>query len=41
VGVPESDLPMLATEAAQQWTGTFNPRRFDLAGAMEVYRSAY
>lgn len=25
-GVPKSEIPMLATEAAQQWTGKFNPR---------------
>jgi len=40
-GVPEDDLPMLATEAASQWTGTFNPRPFDVDGAMEVYRRAF
>lgn len=39
-GVPESDLPMLAAEAAQQWTGNFNPRPFDSAGALEVYQWA-
>lgn len=40
-GVPESDLQMLAHEAASQWTGTFNPRQFDRAGALEVYQCAY
>jgi alcohol dehydrogenase len=40
-GVPENDLPMLAAEAASQWTGTFNPRPFDVDGAMEVYRAAF
>ena len=40
-GVPQSDLKMLATEAATQWTGTFNPRKFDFAGALEVYQQAY
>lgn len=40
-GVPEGDLPMLAAEAAGQWTGTFNPKRFDVDGAMEVYRNAF
>jgi alcohol dehydrogenase len=39
-GVPETDFGMLAAEAAQQWTGGFNPRPFDLHGAMEVYQSA-
>jgi alcohol dehydrogenase len=40
-GVPEQDLPQLAREAAGQWTGRFNPRPFDEAGALEVYRCAY
>jgi alcohol dehydrogenase len=40
-GVDESSLPELATLAAQQWTGTFNPRPFDAAGALEIYRAAY
>jgi alcohol dehydrogenase len=40
-GVPQTDLQMLAGEAALQWTGTFNPRPFDQAGAMEVYEWAY
>lgn len=40
-GVPVADLPMLASEAAKQWTGTFNPRPFDQAGALEVYEKAF
>jgi alcohol dehydrogenase len=40
-GVPERDLPTLAVEAAEQWTGTFNPRKFDVAGALEIYAAAY
>jgi alcohol dehydrogenase len=40
-GVDETSLPQLADLAAQQWTGTFNPRPFDAAGAMEIYRAAY
>ena len=40
-GVPREDLPALATEAAGQWTGRFNPRAFDAAGALEVYEWAY
>ena len=40
-GVPEGDLPTLAMEAAEQWTGTFNPRKFDVAGALEIYAAAY
>jgi alcohol dehydrogenase len=39
-GVPEDALPELAELAAQQWTGTFNPRPFDVAGALEIYRAA-
>ncbi len=41
VGVPAADLRMLAAEAAEQLTGTFNPRPFDQAGALEVYEQAY
>lgn len=40
-GVPERDLPNLATAAADQWTGKFNPRPFDVAGALEIYAAAY
>ena len=39
-GVPADALPGLAEQAAQQWTGTFNPRPFDAAGAQEIYRAA-
>jgi len=39
--VPSLDLPRLAEEAAQQWTGTFNPRPFDAKGALEIYQWAY
>ena len=34
------DLDVL-TEAATQWTGTFNPRPFDAAGALVLYERAY
>lgn len=40
-GVLKSDFEMLAEEAAGQWTGRFNPRAFDVAGALEVYECAY
>lgn len=30
----------LAAEAVQQWTGTFNPRKMELAAFMELYRNA-
>ena len=41
LGVKENDLPTLAGEAAQQWTGRFNPRPFDSEGALELYQCAY
>jgi alcohol dehydrogenase len=40
-GVPSADLESLARDAAAQWTGNFNPRPLDEAGAMELYRWAY
>jgi alcohol dehydrogenase len=40
-GVPRSDLPMLAEDAAAQWTGRFNPRPFAREAALEVYQCAY
>jgi alcohol dehydrogenase len=40
-GVVEADLPDLAEQAAGQWTGRFNPRPFDGAGALELYREAF
>ncbi len=40
-GVEATALPELAAQAAQQWTGTFNPRRFDAAGALEIYSAAF
>ena len=41
VGAQEADLALLAEDAGRQWTGRFNPRPFDAAGALEVYRCAY
>jgi alcohol dehydrogenase len=41
IEVPKSDLPVLAEEAAAQWTGRFNPRPLDAAGALEVYEWTY
>jgi alcohol dehydrogenase len=41
IGVAKNDLSELAAEAAEQWTGTFNPRPFNQEGAMEVYSCAY
>jgi alcohol dehydrogenase len=40
-GVLEEALPELAVQAAQQWTGTFNPRPFDAVGALEIYKAAF
>lgn len=40
-GVPVGELEGLAVEASEQWTGTFNPRAFDRAGALEIYRAAF
>jgi alcohol dehydrogenase len=40
-GVSKDDVAMLADAAAEQWTGTFNPRPFDAAGAQEIYEMAW
>lgn len=40
-GVGSEDLPALAAQAAEQWTGGFNPRPFDQMGALEVYQWAF
>jgi alcohol dehydrogenase len=40
-GIARSDLNLLAEEAAGQWTGRYNPRPFDKAGALEVYESVF
>jgi alcohol dehydrogenase len=40
-GVQRDHLALLAEDAAKQWTGTFNPRPFDQAGALEVYERAF
>lgn len=39
--IPREDLPILAEQAAEQWTGRFNPRPFDARGALEVYKWAF
>jgi alcohol dehydrogenase len=41
VGIAQADLPTLAREAAEQWTGKFNPRKLDPMGAQEIYEWAY
>jgi alcohol dehydrogenase len=40
-GVAADALPDLASLAAEQWTGTFNPCPFDVTGALEIYRVVY
>jgi len=40
-GVPEADIPLLATGAAEQWTGNFNPRPFDAEAARSLYERAW
>jgi alcohol dehydrogenase len=40
-GASSGDLAALASEAAEQWTGTFNPRPFDTNGALEIYQCAF
>ncbi|MBA2257614.1 MAG: alcohol dehydrogenase, partial [Acidobacteria bacterium] len=40
-GVTAEAIPDLAGLAAQQWTGTFNPRPFDASGAEQIYRAAF
>jgi len=41
LGVARDKLPALAADAATQWTGAFNPRPFDAAGALQIYEQAY
>jgi len=41
VAVPLNDLEALATAAAQQWTGRFNPRPLDVNLAWRMYECAY
>jgi len=39
-GVQEKDLPMIAAEAAKQWTANFNPRPLTENDFLELYRAA-
>jgi alcohol dehydrogenase len=41
IGASRDDLTELARDASEQWTGNFNPRPFDAAGAREVYTCAF
>jgi alcohol dehydrogenase len=38
LGVPKADLPRLSEEAAEQWTGRFNPRPIN---PLEIYECAW
>ena len=40
-GVDKSALPVLADEAARQWTTSFNPRPADPAALLELYHQAW
>jgi alcohol dehydrogenase len=40
-GVKEKDLPMLASEAAKQWTAHFNPRPLTEKDFIELFRAAF
>ena len=41
LGVSQDSLAALANDAEKQWTGTFNPRPFTAAAALELYNLAY
>jgi len=41
LGVGQDGLAVLAADAEKQWTGTFNPRPFNAAAALELYQAAY
>jgi alcohol dehydrogenase len=40
-GVKESDLPVLAEEAARQWTANFNPRPVSREDFISLFRAAF
>ena len=40
-GVQKSDVPQLAEDASNQWTGKFNPRPLDAQAAREIYECAW
>ncbi|MCS7166865.1 MAG: iron-containing alcohol dehydrogenase [Gemmatales bacterium] len=41
VGVNPAIIPLLAEEAAQQWTGKFNPRPVSFDDFVQLYQAAY
>jgi alcohol dehydrogenase len=40
-GIQSEDLPRLAAEAAEQWTGKFNPRQVSEVELLELYEASY
>ncbi len=40
-GVPRSAIPMLAAEAARQWTAGFNPRKVEASDFEALYEAAF
>lgn len=40
-GVPRKDLPGFAAQAAEQWTGNFNPRPVNRETLLKLYEAAY
>ena len=40
-GIGRGILPVLADEAAQQWTGRFNPRPVTEADLLQLYEEAF
>jgi alcohol dehydrogenase len=41
LGVSRGDLASLSADAATQWTGTCNPRPFDVGAALALYEQAF
>jgi len=41
LGVDQDDLPVLAKQAAAQWTATFNPRPVTASDLLDIYRHAW
>jgi alcohol dehydrogenase len=40
-GVDSAEIPVMAREAAEQWTGRFNPRPVGPESLEELYRCAF
>ena len=41
LGVEQDKLQSLAAAAAEQWTGTFNPRAVDAESLLGLYQNAF